>query len=130
MNEIVILSGIAIVAAIFSIMLKKNYKEMSLVLSLATGCVIIFIIISQVTPVIEEINNLIYSSGIDISFASILFKVLGICFLTQFSSDACADAGETSLASNIELAGKVSIVIISLPLFKQILDVVASLIGD
>lgn len=129
MDSIIVLCGVALVAAVFAVMLKNNYKEMALVLSIAAGCLIVFAILTKLTPVISEIKGLIESSGIDTSFAVILFKVLGICFLTQFSSDACLDAGEKSLSSNIELAGKVSIVIVSLPLFKQILDVVASLIG-
>ena len=49
----------------------------------------------------------------------ILLKTLGVCFLTQLSADSCRDAGEGALAAKVELAGKLFIVILALPLFQQ-----------
>ena len=62
-------------------------------------------------------------------YVQILFKALGICLITQIACDACRDLGETAVASKVEAAGKISVLLISLPLFEQILAVVGSLIG-
>lgn len=129
MDNLVLISGLALLAAIMSVVIKKDHPEISLVLGICAGVTILIAIILKVTPVVSEITALVENSGINTSFASIVIKALGICFLTQFVSDSCLDAGEKALSSNVELFGKISIVVISLPLFKQILDVVASLIG-
>jgi stage III sporulation protein AD len=59
----------------------------------------------------------------------ILFKTLGLCFLAQFAADSCRDAGENALASKVELAGKLAIVILALPLFEKITSTALALIG-
>ena len=56
-------------------------------------------------------------------------KTLGICFLTQFAVDSCKDAGESALASKVELAGKVTVVVMALPLFQSIASTAVSLVG-
>ena len=58
-----------------------------------------------------------------------MFKTLGICFLAQFAADSCRDAGESALASKVELAGKISILVLSLPLFEDIAQTALGLIG-
>ena len=67
--------------------------------------------------------------GISGEYGVILLKTLGVCFLTQLSADSCRDAGEGALAAKVELAGKLFIVILALPLFQQIAGSALSLIG-
>jgi stage III sporulation protein AD len=127
--DMIALIGIGIIAAILAVMLRKTNPEMAIVISLAASILILFIIITKAVPIIDEIRTMIQSAGINIEFGSVLFKALGICFLTQFAADSCADAGEKAMGSKIELAGKISIVALSLPLFKEIMSFVTSLIG-
>ena len=54
-------------------------------------------------------------------------QALGVCFITQLASDACKDAGEGAIASKVELAGKVVILLLAMPLFEQIIGVATSL---
>lgn len=127
--NILALAGVAIVSAIFSVMLKKYNPEMSIVLSLLAGIFLIFAILSNLTTAIDKVNELIKAAGITPEYGLILFKVMGICFLAQFTSDCCTDAGEKSLASKIELAGKVMIIYTSLPLFEQVIKLASKLMG-
>lgn len=123
------LTGIAVIATVLSVMLKKYNPEYSMVIGLMAGIYIIGVILSKVHPAISQINSLISATKIQPQYAIILFKSLGICFITQFASDACKDAGEVGLSGKIELAGKVSIVLICLPLFEEVINTVLKLIG-
>lgn len=127
--EIIALSGIAIMTTVISVMIKKNNPEISILLSLCAGVLILLMITSKVTPIIDKIKDLISATGMPIEYTAILLKTLGICFLTQFSADSCRDAGESAMASKIELAGKVFIVVISLPLFEQVAKTAMNLIS-
>lgn len=100
-----------------------------MVIALACGVLIIISVLSSISPIICEIKSLVYQSKLPVEYIGILLKVLGVCFLTQFASDACKDAGESAIASKVELAGKVTIVLISLPLFERITQTVLTLIG-
>ena len=127
--NIVGIAGMAICAATIAAMLRRYHQEYAVFLSIAAGVLILFAIFSSLSPAIRQINTLIASAGLSADYAVILFKTLGICFLAQFAADACRDAGESALASNVELAGKISIVVLSLPLFEKIAQTAVKLTG-
>lgn len=120
---------IAVVGAILALTLKNTTPHISLIIVLATGVIIFASILFFMPQVINKINGLISFTGMDNSYATVLFKSLGICFLCQFATDACKDAGQSSLASKVELAGKLMIVTLSLPLIESIINTAADLIG-
>lgn len=123
------LIAVAMLATTVSVMLKKYSPEYSIFISLVAGVFILFMAFAELSPSLQKINNLISTSGISLEHAKIVFKTLGICFLVQFASDACNDAGESSLASKIELAGKVLIITLALPLFEEVVNMVSGLLG-
>ncbi len=127
--NIIAIVGIAIIAAILAVMLKRYHQEYSIILSISAGIIILFEILANISPAIRQINTLLSSAGLSAEYAAILFKSLGICFLTQFAADSCRDAGESALASKVELAGKIAIVVLSLPLFESIASTAVGLIG-
>jgi stage III sporulation protein AD len=59
---------------------------------------------------------------------AIVFKAVGISIVTKLSSDVCRDAGQSSVASGIELAGAFAALYIALPLFKTVMDMIKSLV--
>ena len=128
MNTLSII-GIILIVSVISIVLKRYNKEYAIILDVIVGIFTLTFISDKFMPLISEIKNLIYLAKIPNEYATILFKSLGICFITQFASDSCIDAGEKSLASKIEFVGKISIIIISLPLFKIVTQTAISLIG-
>ena len=118
----------AIVAVILSITIKKHNAEISTMLSVGAGIIIFIVILSVISPVIEQIKELGRVAYIGNDYTNILIKALGICFICQFTSDACKDASQTALASKVELAGKLMIVTLALPMMKEILTIAISLI--
>lgn len=127
--NIIGIAGIAVLAAVIAAMLRRYHQEYAVFMSIAAGVVILFAIFSGVQPAVGEIGKLLSATGLSANYAVILLKTLGICFLAQFAADACRDAGESALASNVELAGKIAIVVISLPLFENIVQTAAKLVG-
>ncbi len=126
--EIISICLIGILAALISVMIKKYSPEYSVVISIIAGILILAIVFCRVKGIIDHIQKLLDSTNISLKYISVLFKSLGICFLTQFASDVCKDAGEIALSSKIEIAGKIAILIISLPLFEKITNIAIDLI--
>lgn len=127
--NIAALCGIALVTAVACVMLRKYVPEYSIIIEITAGAIIFLVIISEFIPAIREIKSLLYTAKIPVEYGEILFKSMGICFLTQFASDSCKDAGESALSSKIELAGKISVIITALPLFEKIAKTALSLMG-
>ena len=129
MINVVALAGLAILAAILAVMLRRYHAEYGMILSLAAGAVILLALLSSLSPALEEARSLLQAAARPGESLVILFKALGVCWLAQFAADSCRDAGEGALASKIELAGKTAVLLITLPLFGQVAEVAAQLAG-
>jgi len=127
--NIIGIAGVALVAAILSAMLKRYHQEYAIMINIAAGIIIIVQILANISPAIKQLSVLLSSAGLSSEYSLILFKTLGICFLSQFAADSCRDAGENALASKVELAGKITIVLLALPMFESIATTAVALIG-
>ena len=74
------------------------------------------------------LREIFEQTGLDDTYLVIALKSLGICYVTQISSDCCRDSGENALASQLELAGKAALLITGLPMFTAAADIVKSLL--
>jgi stage III sporulation protein AD len=121
--------GIGVVAAVIAVALRQAKPDYALLVSLAAGVFILYRILIDIMPVVAEVESIIKAAGVHAEYARVMFKALGICMLTQIACDTCKDAGETSIATKLEIAGRVSILVVSLPLFTRVLSIVSSLMG-
>lgn len=128
MNPIQTIISISLVASL-SLILKKYSCEYSLIINISLGLIVISYLVSNILPLLDYVKNLINMACIPEKYISILFKSLGICFLTQFASDSCKDVGEISLSSKIEMIGKVAIMTTALPLFDELTQTALQLLG-
>ena len=120
--------GISIICCVIFSMLKRYLSEYSLIFIALIGIIILIYVLNNVIPLIKKFNFLMSESGFQSEYLEIIFKSMGICLLTQFVSDFCRDACETSLANNVELAGKVFLILTVLPMIEKIFKVVTGLI--
>lgn len=117
------LFGFAIFAVIVIMILRKESPESAVTLRMVVGVGLAIAAVSALTPVISYVRELGESLGVndDVSRAvEIMLKALGISFLTHVCATVCRDAGEGGIAQYVELGGKLEIVILSLPLIKDI----------
>lgn len=119
---------IAVISSIIAIALKNSTPEISLVLSIITGVIILISIATYLPLFTDKIEALILKTGMNPEYAKILLKAVGICFICQFSSDICKDSGQSALSGKVELAGKILILISALPLIEKILETANSLL--
>ena len=127
--NITAIAAFAVVAAVLAVMLRQYKPEYSIVLSVAAGVLLLMFAVSAAAPIVEKINEIMDKSANVSQYGRVLIKGLGICLISQLACDACTDAGEISLASKAKLAGKIAMVLVALPLFDDILDVVVKLLG-
>ena len=121
---------LAVVTVIIIVMLKPKNGEIAIMLGISASVIILLAVLSQVTQIMDTVNNIIAVSGISTSYIVILLKVIGICLITEFAVNTCKDAGSQSLAGNVSLAGKILITITALPLYSDILNTVIGLINN
>ena len=126
--NIIAFVGAGIIGAVLSSVLKQYKPEFSIYITLITGMLMLGAAVSAVKPVIETVSGYLETAVPDSSYADVLVKSLAVCYITQMSSDSCSDSGEKSIASKIELAGKFAIVILALPVFSRLMEVIKQLL--
>lgn len=120
--------GIALVTTCICVLLKQWNPEISMMAALLCGVLIFGIILVNLTPVLDTIGKLVAGVEFDSGYLSVVLKSLGICYVTQLAADTCRDSGYSSIASKVELAGKVSVIVIAMPLFTNLVQLSVGLI--
>ena len=121
--------ALAIIGTILCKLLDKYNKIYSLMITLAVTTIVLLLVFTYIVPIMDTVTGLFTRSGLNYEYAEILFKALGICYVTQFAYDVCKDSNENAIASQVELAGKVSLLILALPLFQSLVEIVTKLIS-
>ncbi len=120
--------GLGIAAMVLAVFLKNWRAEIAIQISLVASVVIFFMALPYLRAVFEMFQNISKQIGLEIKYITIVLKVIGIAYITQFGAELCRDAGENAIASKIEFGGKVMIVTLSMPILYSFLDVVNSII--
>ena len=127
--NIIIIASVALIAAILSLVLKQYKPEYSLFISISAGILIFLSVLAVTRPIMDFINSLTAQTGLSGVYAEVLIKSLAVCYITQLASDCCTDAGETAIAGKLQIAGKVAILLIALPMFQSLTELVTELIN-
>ena len=114
---------IAFVALVAIVLLKQIKPEFALLLKFATILLLGFLAFSVVSDAVSEIFSFGERVSIDSEMLKILLKALGLCLVAQIASDVCKDCGESALSTSVELVGKLSIVLMALPVAAQLIEI-------
>lgn len=128
--KIITIAAICIISTVLCKLFDGRSKEYGLYIRIIASAGVLAALIIYVSPVVETVNEIFLKIGAAEEYVYILFKSLGICYLTQFAFDICKDSGENALATQIEIAGKLCLILISLPLFESLLDIVTKLLNS
>ncbi len=126
--EIVKIIGVGLIALIIIIILKQYKPEFVIYVSLLAGAIILLLSLDKISGIISLLNNLSTKANVNNQFLTILLKITGIAFLTEFAVSICKDSGETAIASKIDLGGKVIIVGMSIPIISALLELMIKIL--
>jgi len=102
-------------------------KEFSVYITIAVIIVASGFVFLTLSPISDLIEELFTRSGLSNDFIMILFKAVGICYITELSAEICKDNGQGAISVIAELSGKIALIIVSLPLIKSIIEIITDL---
>ena len=120
--------GIALIGTAAAVLIRPMRPELGMMIALGCGVMIFLMALQMIEQIQLLLNGMIEKSGIDTEHTKILFKSLGICLVCQIASDTCKDSGEGAVAAKIELFGKLSVLMVSFPLFSEVLSLATGLL--
>lgn len=127
--NIISICALAIVSAVLALTIKRHNSELSILISIGAAVIVLLCVIQYALDSIDFVVTLLSKANVNSENIVILFKVVGICFLTEFTCDAVKESGFLSLSSNIALVGKILVLFTALPMFTEILTLVTSLVS-
>lgn len=126
--EIVKIIGVGLIALIIIIILKQYKPEFVIYVSLLAGAIILLLSLDKISGIISLLNNLSTKANVNNQFLTILLKITGIAFLTEFAVSICKDSGETAVANKVDLGGKVLIISMSIPIIASLLETILKIL--
>lgn len=122
------IAAIAIGGVIMAAIVKSFKPELSLYVVLATVLVIFLMALDKLTAVFQFLSSVYDEMTYGRDFFPIIVKVLVVAYLADFTSQLCKDAGEAAIGSKVELAGKIVIFYLSMPVLLAILELINSIL--
>lgn len=126
--EIIQVVGLGFIVTILSLILKEQKPLFAFLLSTVTGIFIFLFLIGKISAVIQVLEQLAAQSNINLVFLKTILKIIGIAYIAEFGAQIVRDAGQESIASKIELAGKVIIMVMAIPIITVIVETVVKLL--
>ena len=128
--NIISVAGISLVILVISSLVKKYSPEFFIVLITISVSIFLIILISYLQNIFYEFDSLFKFSNIQQNLQIIILKILGICIISEFGSNICKDSGNLSLANNIILFGKISIILTAMPIFKEFFETILNILKN
>lgn len=121
-------AALAAIGAVCAAAIKKQTPDVALVMTLCAATLILTLAMTALRPVRDLMDALAERAGLSVAVLSPVIKTVGVSILTRVTAELCRDAGEGGLASAVEVAGGACALLICLPLFEAVLELILELI--
>jgi len=126
--EIIQVVGLGFIAVVLLTVLKQQRPEIAVLLSIAVGVTIFLMVLSQVSGIVRVLEQLANYADVNNFYLTTVLKIVGIAYIGDFGAQVCRDAGEGAIASKVEFAAKVLVLIIALPVAVGLLETIIELL--
>lgn len=121
---------IAVSACFFTVIINQYKPEFSFIIRITAVFLIILVILIPLADLSKDLLGLTDNIKINNEYILLLIKVLLISVVCSIASEICADSGNKAIAFCVDLAGRVSIVLLAVPLLKAIFQISKELIKE
>jgi stage III sporulation protein AD len=126
--EIIQIVGLGLLVTVLILIIKEQKPMFAFLLTAFTGILIFLFLIGKISSVIQVLEDLAVQSGINMVFLKTILKIIGIAYIAEFGAQVVRDAGLESVASKIELSGKILIMVMAIPIITVIIETVINLL--
>ena len=120
--------GIGFVAAVMALLVRQHRPELAIQISIAAAVIIFLQIAPYFLGIVQMFRDLTDQLSVDVRFFEIVLKIIGIAYITGLGAELCRDAGENAIAAKIELAGKIILLVMSMPIVYSLISLVTNLL--
>ena len=126
--DILKISGMAFVVITMSAILKQTKPEFAIQVILISAVIMLSVVCTYSKTVYDYLSELCSQTGINIQYIKIVFKIIVVSYVAEFTASLCRDSGESAMAVKVETVGKLIIIASSLPVFKELISVLSGMV--
>ncbi|MCC2928537.1 MULTISPECIES: stage III sporulation protein AD [Bacillus] len=126
--DIVQIVGLGLIATFLSLIVKEQKPTFAFLIIVFAGCVIFLYLVDQIYDIIRMIEKIAVNANVNMVYVETILKIIGIAYIAEFGAQLTKDAGQGAIASKIELAGKILILVMAVPILTVIIETILGLI--
>lgn len=127
--EIFPITIFALIGVILIVLLRQHQRpEIALILSITVGVLIFIPMVGKLGSILTVLKDLAGKANVNFVYLGILLKIIGIAYIADFGAQICRDAGEGAVASKVEFAAKILVMLLALPIIIAILELLMRLL--
>ena len=113
---------LGVTGTLLAVQFKSGKSEYGIYISIVLSLVIFFSILGRLEIMLDVMREIGRYIRMDQAYIGTLIKMLGITYISEFASGICKDAGYQTIASQVEIFGKLAVVGVSMPISVMLLN--------
>ncbi len=123
------IAAVSLLGAVALLIFKQYKPEWAVPTRLTAGVIMMALCLVGVGEIISFAEGLAAEGSMPSEVWRLILKGFGIAFITELASGICRDSGEASLSLWVETAGKITLLMLALPLIRDVMEAVKNLLG-
>ncbi|MGQ3544014.1 stage III sporulation protein AD [Bacillus cereus] len=116
--------GLGLVATFLAAVLNQHKSSITSLFIVFVGSVMFLILIDQIHSILKMIERVASEAKVSNVYVETLLKIIGIAYIAEFGAQITKDAGQGAIASKIELAGKILILVMAIPILTVVIETI------
>lgn len=121
MSELIKLCGAALAALVGVLVLREAKSSLAETAASFFGICIMTRVLMNMSDLVTYLQSIAAGTNAQ-GYLKTLLKAAGIAYITEFTAGICRDSGVGSVASYVELLGRTELIMLSLPLMTELLE--------
>lgn len=120
---------LGIAGILMALQLKSLKSEYAVYLCLGVSLLIFFSVVEKLQIIVDGLKVIQSYLPLNAGYIQTLMKIVGITYIAEFASDLCKDAGYQTVAGQIQIFGKLTVLTVSIPILTALLDTIQTFLG-
>ncbi|ADC48383.1 stage III sporulation protein AD [Alkalihalophilus pseudofirmus OF4] len=120
--------GLGLIATFLALVVKEQKPMFAFLLTVFVGVIIFIFLVDEITKIIEMLESIARNANINMVYLQTILKIIGIAYIAEFGAQIAKDAGQAAIATKIELAGKILILVMAIPILTAVIEMVLALL--
>ena len=122
------ITAFAVTGSILTLVIKEYKPSIAICIGIICSLFLFYEILEQINYIFVAASTISSALSVNHDYVETIIKITGISCISRFGTEICRDAGQNAIAANLELAGKIIIVVLSLPILISVINLILGLL--